>query len=107
MTKEQGDRLLVEIVGEQGQGRASIKRLFARLNPPVEIAEVDPASETTEHGESDLSMVIFGSNEAASIKYLQDQASKAHHGSTVAILPSHSSAAMRRVMQAGADDVLF
>jgi Flp pilus assembly CpaE family ATPase len=107
MTKEQGDRLLVEIVGEQGQGRASIKRLFARLNPPVEIAEVDPASETTEHGESDLSMVIFGSNEAASIKYLHDQASKAHHGSTVAILPSHSSAAMRRVMQAGADDVLF
>jgi pilus assembly protein CpaE len=107
MTKEQRDRLLVELVGEQGQSRASIKRLFDRLNRPVEIAEVDPASETAERGDSDLSMVIFGSNEAASIKYLQDQATKARHGSTVAILPSHSSAAMRRVLQAGADDVLF
>jgi pilus assembly protein CpaE len=106
MTKEQRERLLVELVGEQGHGRTAIKSLLARLNRPVEIAEVDPASETAEHSDSDLSMVIFGSNEAASIKYLQDQATKAH-GSTVAILPSHSSGAMRRVMHAGADDVLF
>jgi response regulator RpfG family c-di-GMP phosphodiesterase len=107
MTKDERDKLYVELVGGQRQSRAEIKTLLARLNRRLEIAEVDPANLTKKTNNPDLSVVIFGANEAASMGYLHAQAKTLSHPATIAILPAHSPAAMRRVMHAGADEVLF
>jgi pilus assembly protein CpaE len=107
MTKDERDKLYVELVGGQRQSRAEIKTLLARLNRRLEIAEVDSANFARKTSAPDLSVVIFGSNEAASMGYLHAQAKNLSHPATIAILPAHSPAAMRRVMHAGADEVLF
>ncbi len=108
MTRERLDQLRVELVGGDGHLVAEIKSLFAGLGAAnVKIAEVDPAKLTEDHLHSDLSLVIFGSNEAASIGYLQAQGRHPHRPAMVAVLPAHSPAAMRRVLHAGADEVLI
>jgi pilus assembly protein CpaE len=108
MTRERLDQLRIELVGGDGRLVAEIKSLFAGLGGAnVKIAEVDPAKLTEDHSNSDLSLVIFGSNEATSIGYLQAQGRHPHRPAMVAVLPAHSPAAMRRVLHAGADEVLI
>jgi len=108
LSREQWQKLWVGVVGGDKKGRAEVTRVLANFEEPeLEVIATDLSGDTGARSEPDLSIVVFGANQAASIRYLEAQAGRPHPPVLVAILPGHSPAAMRRVMHAGADEVLL
>lgn len=102
------EKFRVEVVGGDKQGRAEIAKVLANLEEPkFELAEVDLPDNSGTRTEPELSIVVFSANEAASMRYLESRARVTRRPALVAILPGHSPAAMRRVLRAGADEVLL
>lgn len=108
LSREQWQKLRVGVVGGDKKGRAEVTSVLANFEgPKLEIAEIDIPSDSRSRAEPDLSILLFGANQAESIRYLETQAGRAHRPVLVAILPGHSPTAMRRVLHAGADEVLL
>jgi pilus assembly protein CpaE len=108
LSREQWQKLRVGVVGGDKKGRAEVTSVLANFEEPeLEVIETDLSGDTGARPEPDLSILVFGANQAASIRYLEAQAGRPHPPVLVAILPGHSPAAMRRVMHAGADEVLL
>lgn len=105
--------LRVLLVGEADEKRQEVKIALASLgDPSLEIIEVVPGPGRAANGgpPPDVTMVLFnGGNEEASLSYLQTQAEDDSESRPVlfALVQERSPVLMRRILRAGADELLF
>ncbi|MBF6570162.1 MAG: AAA family ATPase [Candidatus Binataceae bacterium] len=106
--------LTIRLVSESEESRAAVRTIIGGIDdPPLQIFEGVPESPTGSNGDrpssapSDVVMVVFNGNEEASLAYLQTQAESAPRPMVFAILGERSPGLMRRVLRAGADELLF
>ena len=112
-TKAEGKRggaLRVLLVGEAEDRRTEVKVALDALGDPLlEIIEVVPGGGGFNGGPPpDVTMVLFnGGNEEASLNFLQAQAEAAPRPVLFALVHERSPVLMRRILRAGADELLF
>jgi pilus assembly protein CpaE len=111
-TKTEGRRgaLRVMLVGEAEDRRTEVKVALAALgDPPLDIIEVAPGAGGVNGGPPvDVTMVLFnGGNEEASLNFLQAQSEAAPRPVLFALVHERSPVLMRRILRAGADELLF
>jgi pilus assembly protein CpaE len=112
-TKTEGRRgaLTVLLVGEAEDRRAEVKTALDALgDPPLEIIEAVPGASSPTNGgpPPDVTMVLFnGGNEEASLNYLQQQSEGSPRPILFALVHERSPVLMRRILRAGADELLF
>jgi len=112
-TKTEGRRgaLRVLLVGEAEDRRAEVKTALDALgDPPLEIIEAAPGATAPTNGgpPPDVTMVLFnGGNEEASLNYLQQQSEGSPRPILFALVHERSPVLMRRILRAGADELLF
>jgi pilus assembly protein CpaE len=103
--------LTVLLVGEAEDRRQEVKVALAALgDPPLEIIEAVPGMTRPTNGgpPPDVTMVLFnGGNEEASLAYLQSQAEDEPRPVLFALVQERSPVLMRRILRAGADELLF
>jgi len=105
---DQHRTLRVQLVSESEQERARVRTVLGKVSDPVlEISELPPNGVVESGQEADLAMVMFGSEEAGPLGYLQAQSERTPRPLLCALLPERSSALMRRVLHAGADELMF
>jgi len=112
-TKTEGRRgaLTVLLVGEAEDRRTEVKTALDALgDPPLEIIEAVPGASSPTNGgpPADVTMVLFnGGNEEASLNYLQQQSEGSPRPVLFALVHERSPVLMRRILRAGADELLF
>ena len=111
-TKTEGKRgaLRVLLVGEAEDHRTEVKIALAALgDPALEIVETRTGRRRTNGGPPpDVTMVLFnGGNEEASLNFLQAQAETSPRPVLFALVHERSPVLMRRILRAGADELLF
>jgi hypothetical protein len=100
--------LQVHLFGESEDQRAEVHKVLALVTePPLEIVECVSQAQLEGTSEPDIVMVIFDGNEAAPLGYLQAIADRSPRPLTFALLHDRSPMLMRRVLHAGADEMLF
>lgn len=87
-----------------GQAREVLQ---AFEEPRLEIAKARPAEAAAMSAEADVAMMVFGEDEEEALNYLQKQCERTQRPVLFALLNDQSEALMRRVLRAGADEVLF
>jgi pilus assembly protein CpaE len=100
--------LRVRLVGEIDEQRAEVRMMLAALgDPPLEISESAPDGNGSA-AEAEVVMVLVNADESeAPVAYLQRQASLDPRPVLFALLHDRSSDLMKRVLRAGADELLF
>jgi len=99
--------LSVLLVGGEGVQTGHARgALLALREPPLVVAEVPLARASALSPEADVVMVLFGANEQEALGYLQSQFERTPRPALFALLDEQSPALMRRVLRAGADEVL-
>jgi pilus assembly protein CpaE len=114
-SKTEGPRdvLRILLVGESDGRRSEVKTALTSLgDPPLEIIEValDAGGHTNGGPPADVTMVLFdGGNEEESLNYLQSQVQDSGEPRPVlfALVQERSPVLMRRILRAGADELLF
>jgi pilus assembly protein CpaE len=105
---EQHRSLRMHLFGAVEQERAKVRTALAKIsNPALEIVETGPGSTSEGMPEGDLAMVVFNSEEAAPLGYLQANAGRSARPVMIALLHERSAALMRRALHAGADELMF
>jgi len=105
--------LNVRLISESEERRSEVKGVIGSIDdPPLEITEGLPEVEHPNNGDEplappDVVMVIFNGNEEAALTFLQAQADSSPRPTVFAILGERSPGLMRRVLRAGADELLF
>ena len=111
MEKSNGKKaaLRVNLVGQKPEFRAEVRQVLAALSePPLEITESEPqplpaAGDTRI---ADVAMVLFNGNEEPSLAFLQHQSAQKPRPVLFALLKERSPLLMKRVIRAGADELL-
>jgi len=109
-TESKRGELRVLLVGETEDRRVEVKVALAALSdPPLEILEVEPGAGGSNWGPApDVTMVLFnGGNEEESLNFLQAQAEASPRPALFALVHERSPVLMRRILRAGADELLF
>ncbi|MGH7934401.1 MAG: AAA family ATPase [Candidatus Binataceae bacterium] len=112
-TKPEGKRGAIRIllVGEAEDRRSEVKAALTSLgDPPLEIVEATPEASGHSNGgpPPDVTMVLFnGGNEEASLAFLQSQSEHDPRPILFALVQEKSPVLMRRILRAGADELLF
>ena len=108
-TESKRGALRVLLVGEAEDRRSEVKLALAALtDPPLEIIEAAPSAGGSGWIPPDVSMVLFnGGSEEASLNFLQAQAEVTPRPVLVALVNERSPILMRRILRAGADELLF
>lgn len=98
------------LVGDAEDRRAEVRAALTSLgDPPLEIFETTPEASHTNGGPPpDVTMVLFnGGNEEASLAFLQSQSEHDPRPILFALVQEKSPVLMRRILRAGADELLF
>src|SRR5580658_703474 len=111
-TKSDGPRgsLRVHLVGDSAEQRAMVKVALQALgDPPLEIVEGEPKGHPpAENGAlPDVTMIVFDGAEDAALEYLHQQAAQSPRPMLFALVGQRSAVMMKRVLRAGADELLF
>ncbi len=100
--------LSVLLVGrEEGPMAQAREALRALAEPRLVLAQAPPAGDEALSAQADVAMVIFGENEEEGLNYLLTESEREPRPVLFALLQGQSEALMRRVLRAGADEVLF
>jgi pilus assembly protein CpaE len=109
--KSEGRRgaLKVQLVGEGEQQRTEVRVALSALgDPALDIAELEPdLNATTDPSQVDVTMVVFNGNDELTLSYLNNQAGLEARPVLFALLHDRSPELMKRVLRAGADELLF
>lgn len=108
-TSAHRDVLRVYLAGEEPERRvAALAALREIEGPPLIFSEGDfHAASDAAAAAPDVVMALFGANEAEPLGYLEACAQRDPRPLLVAVLEDRSPALMRRVLHAGADELLF
>jgi len=107
------DSLKVRLVGEGTELRAQVRAALSGLAEPLlAISECEPAASVADDaangdGPVDVVMFAFNGNEESLLTCLQAQAAQSPRPALFALLPGRSAGLMKRVLRAGADELLF
>jgi pilus assembly protein CpaE len=102
--------LKVQLVGEGDEHRTEVRDALAALGDPVlniEEVEPDPDSGAEPDAAYDVTMVVFNGNDELSLSYLNTRAGQQARPALFALLHDRSPDLMKRVLRAGADELLF
>ncbi len=104
--------LRIGLIGHASELRDAVKLALARISePPLQLIESDPHgnsnSDTSASEPVDVSMVLFNGDEGGSLAYLQSHASQTPRPALFGLLKERSPGLMKRVIRAGADELLF
>ena len=107
-SSERGRALRVHLIGEDTDLRAEVKDVLQAVKEPtLEVMELSPVAALEEVVIADIAMVIFDDNGAGPLGYLQSRREQLPRPVIFGLLPERSSVMMRRVLHAGADELLF
>ncbi len=107
------DSLKVRLVGEGTELRAQVRAALSGLAEPLlAVSECEPAASVADDaangdGPVDVVMFAFNGNEESLLTCLQAQAAQSPRPALFALLPGRSAGLMKRVLRAGADELLF
>ncbi len=105
---DRGHALRVHLIGEDTDLRAEVKALLLAVKEfPLEVTELSPQVAIEEIVIADIAMVIFDGNGAPPLGYLQSRREQLPRPVIFGLLPERSSVLIRRVLHAGADELLF
>ena len=107
---ERRGALRILLVGEDETRRAEIKRALAALpDPQLEVFETSPRTSASGNGgaPADVEMVLFNGEDELPLEYLHSQAAQSPRPILFALLAERAPNLMRRVLRAGADELLF
>jgi len=100
--------LRVQLVGEGEEHRAEVRDALAAMGDPVlNIEECEPDVGATPDASFDVTMVVFNGNDELSLSYLNSQIGREPRAALFALLHDRSPDLMKRVLRAGADELLF
>jgi Flp pilus assembly CpaE family ATPase len=104
--------LRIELVGPPSEVRDALKQVLARISEPrlelIEPDDQDAANAEAAAGDPiDVSMVLFNGDEEKSLAYLQNHSSQTPRPALFGLLKERSPGLMKRVIRAGADELLF
>jgi len=100
--------LKVQLVGGSADHRAEVRDALAALGDPVlNILELEPDLDAAPDTTIDVTMVVFNGNNELSLSYLNAQAGQEPRPALFALLHDRSPDLMKRVLRAGADELLF
>ena len=102
------DAIKVQLVGEGEEHRAEVRDALAALgDPALDIWEIAPDPAAAVDSSADVTMVVFNGNTDLSLSYLNNQAGLEPRPVLFALLHDRSPDLMKRVLRAGADELLF
>jgi pilus assembly protein CpaE len=105
---ERHSGLRVQLVGQGDEHRTEVRNALAALGDPVlNIEEIEPDPETTADAACDVTMVVFNGNDELSLSGLNTRAGQEPRPTLFALLHDRSPDLMKRVLRAGADELLF
>jgi pilus assembly protein CpaE len=100
--------LRVQLVGSGDEHRTEVRDALAALGDPVlNIEELEPDPEAAVDAAYDVTMVVFNGNDELSLSYLNTRAGAEPRPALFALLHDRSPDLMKRVLRAGADELLF
>ena len=99
--------MTVLMVGQPDQTRPAVGVINALNEMPVSVTEMTPGEFVPQKRVADVVMIFFGSDEDSSLKLVQREAECDPRPSIFAVLHEQSPTLTRRVLRAGADEVLF
>jgi pilus assembly protein CpaE len=104
--------LRIYLVGHAPELRDAVKQALARVTePPLQLIESDQQgganSDPSSNAPIDVSMVLFNGDDDKSLAYLQTQSSQTPRPALFGLLKERSPGLMKRVIRAGADELLF
>lgn len=99
--------LKVLVIGDDEQTRAAVRATLAALSEPELSLSENNLAAAPPAGEHDIIMVVCGLDLEAAIGFIQNRGQADTHALQFAVLPERSPHLMRRVLRAGADEVLF
>ncbi len=108
--KNDGQRggLRVQLVGQGDEHRTEVRDALAALGDPVlNINEIEPDPDAATDVNFDVTMVVFNGNDELSLSYLNTRAGQEPRPALFALLHDRSPDLMKRVLRAGADELLF
>jgi pilus assembly protein CpaE len=100
--------LRVQLVGQSDDHRMEVRDALAALGDPVlNINEIEPDPDAATDLNFDVTMVVFNGNDELSLSYLNTRAEQEPRPALFALLHDRSPELMKRVLRAGADELLF
>jgi pilus assembly protein CpaE len=100
--------LKVQLVGADDGHRADVRDALSALgDPKLNISELEPDPDVAAEASFDVTMVLFNGNDELSLSYLNAQAQREPRPTLFALLHDRSPELMKRVLRAGADELLF
>jgi pilus assembly protein CpaE len=102
--------LRIELVGHPSEFRDAVKQALARVSEPrltVIDSEQPAGSSVSMNAPVDVTMVLFNGDEDKSLAYLQHHSSQVPRPALFGLLKERSPGLMKRVIRAGADELLF
>ncbi len=102
--------LNVSLVGDSSESHGEIREVLSSIaEPALEVidGEADKADTSPGAASPDVALVVFNGNEAASLDYLKEQSATSPRPVMFALLKERSPGLMKRVIRAGADELLF
>jgi pilus assembly protein CpaE len=100
--------LKVQLVGQSDDHRMEVRDALAALGDPVlNINEIEPDPDAATDLNFDVTMVVFNGNDELSLSYLNTRAEQEPRPALFALLHDRSPELMKRVLRAGADELLF
>jgi pilus assembly protein CpaE len=107
-TEKRRGGLKVHLVCAADAQRTEVRTALAALgDPPLDIVEIEPNTDASSAAPADVTMVVFNGDEDLSLSYLQRSAAMAARPVLFALLQERSPELMKRVLRAGADELLF
>ena len=100
--------LKVQLVGQSDDHRTEVRDALAALgDPALHINEIEPDPDVATDVNFDVTMVVFNGNDELSLSYLNTRAGQEPRPALFALLHDRSPDLMKRVLRAGADELLF
>ncbi len=111
LKKHNGNRrgaLKVHLVCAAEEQRTEVRTMLVALGePPLDIEDVGLDADPTSLEPADMAMVVFNGDVEASLSYLQRESGVKPRPVMFALLEERSADLMKRVLRAGADELLF
>lgn len=100
--------LKVHLVCTAEEQRTEVRTALAALgDPPLDIAEFEPDTDTSDLPPADVTMVVFNGDQDLALGYLQRESQLRPAPLVFALLEERSPELMKRVLRAGAEELLF
>jgi pilus assembly protein CpaE len=100
--------LRVQLVGQGDEHRTEVRDALGALGDPMlNIDEIEPDPDAATDVNFDVTMVVFNGNDELSLSYLNTRAVQEPRPALFALLHDRSPDLMKRVLRAGADELLF